>query len=129
MNAIETYRFAQDNPEAMRDAQAQMQDMLARSATDFDFRQKLLTDPRAAIAEFSGKDISEVPETINLAFVENTADATIVLPDPIDPEVELSMDELDAVAGGELLTMVIASQVLIVSAAATYAILERTESP
>ena len=100
MNAIETYRFAQENPEAVRDAQAQMQAMLARSATDFDFRQTLLSNPRAAIAEFAGKDVSDVPETVNLVFVENEADATIVLPDFIDMETELSIEELETVAGG-----------------------------
>ena len=100
MNAVETYRFAQENPEAMRDAQAQMQAMLARSATDFDFRQTLLSNPRAAIAEFSGKDVSDVPETVNLVFVENEADATIVLPDFIDMKAELSIEELETVAGG-----------------------------
>ena len=102
MTAIESYRFTQKHPEAVRQAQEQMQAMLARSATDFDFRQTLLTDPRAAIAEFTGKDISEVPESINLVFIENTADATIVLPDVIDNEVELSAEELEVVTGGEV---------------------------
>ena len=102
MNAIETYRFAQENPEAVRDAQAQMQAMLARSATDFDFRQTLLSNPRAAIAEFCGKDVADVPDTVNLVFIENEADATLVLPDLIDMEAELSIEELEAVAGGEV---------------------------
>ena len=100
MATTESYRFVQEHPESVHRAQEQMQSMLARSATDFDFRQTLLTDPRAAIAEFTGKDISEVPESINLVFIENTADATIVLPDVIDNEAELSIEELEAVAGG-----------------------------
>jgi hypothetical protein len=77
-----------------------LQKVLARSATDMDFRQKLVADSRAALAEFTGADPAKVPATYNIVFVENKAGATIVLPDPIDPAAELSGQDLETVAGG-----------------------------
>jgi hypothetical protein len=76
---------------------AQMQKLLLRSATDQEFRKKLLTTPREALREFHGQ---EIPATVDVRFIENTADATFVLPDPIDPAAELSEQEMEAVAGG-----------------------------
>lgn len=86
-----------NDPEVVRQAQEQFQQMLERSATDMEFRQQLLADPKAAIEAHYGK---EIPDSLNLSFVENTADATIVLPDAVDPEAELSEEELEAVSGG-----------------------------
>lgn len=99
MNTIDAYRVAQEHPDAVRQGQEAMQALLARSATDETFRQKLLTDPHAAVSEFTGQDL---PETFNVVFIENKADVTVVLPDAIDPEAELSDEELEAVAGGEV---------------------------
>ena len=44
--------------------------------------------------------MSEIPASFNLVFVENKADATIVLPDPITTSGDLSDQELETVAGG-----------------------------
>jgi hypothetical protein len=88
------------HPEQVQQASEQLQALLVRSATDIPFRQMLLADPRAAFAEFAGRPVSELPASFNLVFVENTADATFVLPDPIDLAAELSEQELEAVAGG-----------------------------
>jgi hypothetical protein len=88
------------NPAQAERANERIRAILARSATDLAFRQKLLTDPRAAIAEFAGRPVSDVPESFNLVFVENKAGATFVLPDPINPAAELSPEELESVAGG-----------------------------
>jgi hypothetical protein len=77
-----------------------LQKVLARSATDPAFRQKLVTDARAALAEFTGADPAQVPETYKIVFVENKAGATVVLPDPIDPAAELSGQDLETVSGG-----------------------------
>jgi hypothetical protein len=95
MNVQEIRRFAAENPEAIKEGQEQYKALLARSATDMEFRQKLLTDPRAAVAEFTGQPI---PENFNVHFVENKGDATIVLPNPAN--AELSENELEAVSGG-----------------------------
>lgn len=78
-------------------AQERMGQLLARSATDVTFRRKLLSEPRSAMAEFTGR---EMPESYNVRFVENKAGATFVLPDPVDPAAELSEQELGVVAGG-----------------------------
>lgn len=97
-NAIlEAQRAAAANPEIIRAAQETMQGLMSRSATDRSFRDQLINDPRAAVAEFTGR---EVPESYNVRFIENTATATIVLPDMVDPAAELSESELEAVAGG-----------------------------
>jgi hypothetical protein len=77
-----------------------MQDLLARAATDRDFRTQLLTNPRAALAEFRGVPIDSIPEDVPLAFVENAGGTTIVIPDYVGSGVELSADELEGVAGG-----------------------------
>ncbi len=81
-------------------ANERMTQLLTRSATDATFRTKLLTEPRAAIAEFNGLDVAELPPSFNVVFVENTASATVVLPDFIDASAELNESELEAVAGG-----------------------------
>lgn len=77
-----------------------MQQILSRSATDAAFRQQLLTDPRAAVAAFGGKDVSAMPASFNVVFIESRAHTTIVLPDAVDPAAEISEEELEAVAGG-----------------------------
>lgn len=105
MNTQQALEMVRQNPQAAQQAQEQLHGLLARSATDREFRQKLLTDPRAAVSEYTGK---WVPETLNLVFVENKADATIVLPAAYDPSAELSDAELETVAGGEPLTIIAA---------------------
>ena len=74
--------------------------VLARSAVDADFRKALLEDPRQAIYEATGQ---EMPADRNIVFIENQADATIVLPTPLSTD-DLSLEELEAVAGGSWLT-------------------------
>ena len=97
MKAQEMAARAAQNPEQAQAAQERLNAILARSATDPAFRQKLLADPRAAIAEATGR---ELPASYTVRFVENTADATVVLPDPVNPNAELSDGELETVAGG-----------------------------
>ena len=105
MNHIEAYSYAESHPEEAAAAQETYQALLSRSATDLDFRQRLLADPAATVAEFTGR---EVPDTFNVSFIENRADATVVLPDYVDPSVELSEDELEAVAGGSEVAVAVA---------------------
>ena len=97
--------------EAEKAAQDAIEQVLARSATDAAFRQQLLSNPRSAIAQASGR---EVPESFNVRFIENKADATIVLPNFVDAP-ELSESELEAVSGG---TEPISTTVAIIGGAA-----------
>lgn len=99
MNASAAAKYARENPAAAEEAQQRLAEVLSRSSTDAEFRQALLSDSRAALSSHFGR---EIPETVNIAFVENRADATIVLPDPIDTTAELSEADLEAVAGGAL---------------------------
>jgi hypothetical protein len=79
-------------------ASRELQALLSRSATDWDFRQKLISDAPQALAEYAGR---HVPGSENFRFLENEADATFVLPDPVR-DGELADAELETVAGGVL---------------------------
>jgi hypothetical protein len=78
------------------------QEILKRSATDKEFRQRLVDEPASAIEEVIGVPLATLPRPINVKFIEKEAglDAVIVLPDFLDPEGVLSDAELEAVAGG-----------------------------
>jgi len=76
------------------------QTLMDRSAIDQTFRAKLLSTPRSAIAEFSGIAESDLPASVDVHFVENTARATFVLPDPAGTSGELSDGQLETVSGG-----------------------------
>jgi hypothetical protein len=97
MNTAEAVQYQHANPEVARQGQEKLQAMLARSATDMDFRRKLLENPRAAVSEFTGRP---VPESFNVRFVDAQGEPTVVLPDYVDPNVALSDAELEAVSGG-----------------------------
>ena len=97
MQVTTIQHFAEAHPDAVAQGQEAIRDILRRSSTDRAFRQRLLDDPSAAVAEVTGQ---AVPEGLSIRFVENTADATLVLPDFVDPDAELSEDDLEAVAGG-----------------------------
>jgi hypothetical protein len=75
--------------------------MLKRSATDAEFRARLVNDPTSAIEETIGVPLSTLPRPINVKFIEKEAgvDAVLVLPDFVDAS-SLSDAELEAVAGG-----------------------------
>ena len=75
-----------------------VQELLARSAIDSDFRTALLTDPRAALEQAAGK---QIPDNLRVKFIEKDADcdAMFVLPDTVSSD-ELTPEQLEAVAGG-----------------------------
>ena len=96
MNTQAIARFARENPTVVQLGQEQVTAVLARAATDRAFRQHLMTDPHSAIKDATGH---VVPKDFRVAFIENTADATVVLPAVVSA-AELSEQELEAVAGG-----------------------------
>jgi hypothetical protein len=71
-------------------------DMLARSATDAEFRALMLNDAHAAFARFG----MEVPKVLDVVFIENHYDMTVVLPDALDELVELNDTDLLQINGG-----------------------------
>jgi hypothetical protein len=83
----------------LQEADSLLEEMVKRAQSDLEFRQLCLSEPNIATKQVTGK---EVPEGFKLRFVENQgADLTIVLPDPIDANAELSDEELEEVAGGK----------------------------
>lgn len=111
MNIKERAQAYAANPTFAAEAQEKYTELLSRSATDRTFRNMLVSNPRAAITEFSGHPVSD---SFNVVFVENIADATIVLPDPVWNAAELSEEELETVAGGS--TPVCAGWLVVASA-------------
>ena len=74
--------------------------MIQRSLEDDSFRQRLLDDPKAVVEQELG---SPLPEGVEVRVVEESADTIyLVLPSasPLGGGVELSDQELEAVAGG-----------------------------
>jgi hypothetical protein len=80
------------------EAEQAIEQIIQRAQTDRQFRQLCLDNPNSTVQEVTGKDI---PEGFTLRFVENQgADLTVVLPDLVDGNAELSNAELEQVAGG-----------------------------
>ena len=71
---------------------------IARAWTDADYKARLINDPHAALAETG----VEVPAGITVKVVENTTDTHhLVLPVAPPEAGEVSMEELEKVAGGK----------------------------
>jgi hypothetical protein len=85
---------------ANTEERAVLSEITSKAAVDGVFRQKLLTNTRAAVAEVIGQDL---PADFSVKFIEKDPgyDTVIVLPDLILEAQELSLDELEAVAGGD----------------------------
>ena len=81
-----------------QEAERAIEQIVKRAQTDPEFRQLCIDNPNAAATEATGK---ELPDGFTLRFVDNhNADLTVVLPDTVDPEAELSDAQLEQVAGG-----------------------------
>lgn len=74
--------------------------ILERAVKDEDFRQEVLTNPRAVLArEYN----VHIPETVNIRVVEDTSNTlTIAVPPKQESMQELSDAELEAVSGGQV---------------------------
>jgi hypothetical protein len=79
--------------------QKALDQVLQLASVDPDFRRRLIANPHVAITAALG-DI--VPAALKLRFVERDPDVDVmcVLPDLVRPTEELSLDDLDVVAGG-----------------------------
>ena len=70
---------------------------LAPAVTDANARERFLADPRAVLAA-AGLDL---PEWFTVTAREgDAAELTITLPPLLDPDADLSDEQLDVVAGG-----------------------------
>ena len=80
------------------EAQKTLAELSKRAQTDSEFRKLALRDPNAAIAKVTSKPL---PQGFKVHVVENQgANLTVVLPDPVSKEGELSDTDLAQVAGG-----------------------------
>jgi hypothetical protein len=79
-----------------------LRSLLQRSTTDEGFRSQLLVEPRQAITEYytalHGTGVGA--PAIDVRFIENSGDMTLVLPPFVGTDAELSDAELETVAGG-----------------------------
>ena len=84
---------------AIADGMGKVQAMLARKAlSDSAFRQRLVADPRAGLAEVAGQAL---PSGLVVHVHENApAMLHVVLPPILAPSVVLDDEQLEAVAGG-----------------------------
>jgi hypothetical protein len=81
-------------------SEVQVASLIEKSMKDPDFRNLLISDPNAAIRQEFGISL---PEHVNLSVKEETPDQVyLVLPARLNDsyEEELSLEELDQVAGG-----------------------------
>jgi hypothetical protein len=83
-----------------------LEEIKKRSITDNEFRALALSDPLAAVGKVNPKPL---PDGYQIKFVDNSGPVkTFLLPDPIASVEELSDAELEAVAGGTRVNVVLA---------------------
>jgi hypothetical protein len=76
-------------------------DIIARALKDEGFARELRADPKAVLE----REVGELPEGIEIKVVEETPDTLyLVLPARPSPRRQLSEEELERVAGGEVIT-------------------------
>ena len=81
------------------------QDVVSKSWESESFKQELIANPKATIKEFTGKE--ELPTNINVV-VEDQSDKNIIylnIPPKVNmDDFELNEEQLEAVAGGIVIT-------------------------
>jgi hypothetical protein len=81
-----------------QDVESTIQAAIKRGKTDLAFRQMALSDPNKALETLSGKPL---PEGLKVRFFDGgDAHLTIVLPEYVEDESELTDAQLESVAGG-----------------------------
>jgi len=72
--------------------------LLAKAMKDNEFRKQLLLDPKGAVEKELGIDLSG---SMKITVVEEKeGEVCLVIPESLHPEGEISVDELETVAGG-----------------------------
>ena len=72
--------------------------LIEKASQDADFKARLMSDPKAAIAEETG---AELPDNLEITVLEESANHYyLVLPLEAQDSEELSEEALEAVAGG-----------------------------
>ena len=89
-----------NDPKSVEQQRAAYAKVVARAWSDEAFKDKLKSDPRAALAEHG----IEVPAGMKVEILENTP-SKLHLSLPRAPEGELSEEELEGVAGGMAFTV------------------------
>lgn len=80
-------------------------EIIQKAWDDAEFKKELLTNPAAAIEKLTGKKVN-LPEGKRIVVRDQTDDSTVFINIPAKrttDEVELTEDQLEAVAGGTLL--------------------------
>ena len=92
LDSVERARAGRHNRSKKRDVAATVSKAIAHAWTDPGFKEKLIKDPRAALAEHG----VEAPAGTTMKVVENTSDTQhLVLPTAPDKAGEVSMAELE----------------------------------
>lgn len=81
-----------------KDIENAIQEAIKKGRTDLAFRKLALSDPNKALETITGK---QLPEGLKVKFFDgNDAHLTVVLPEYVEDESELTDAQLEAVAGG-----------------------------
>ncbi len=80
-------------------------EVMKKSATNSEFRQSMISNPRATVEQEYGMEPGTLSAVTIVPVVEEVG--SIVIPIPPDLEGELTDEELEQVAGGEFLTVAI----------------------
>lgn len=81
-----------------QEIQRVIEESIRRGKTDQQFRSLALSNPRAAVEQVAGKP---VPEGLRVKFFDGSGEhLSIILPEYVEDESELSDTQLEQVAGG-----------------------------